>query len=44
MTLQIQNGQVRGRSHLSIERNLPFYSFRGIPFAEPPVGELRFEV
>ncbi|KAH1029021.1 hypothetical protein HUJ05_002327 [Dendroctonus ponderosae] len=35
-------GTVRGRSLLS-PANRTFYGFTGIPFAKPPVGELRFQ-
>lgn len=42
-TIAVSQGVVRG-----IEEKLPnggsFYSFKGIPYAEPPIGELRFEV
>lgn len=41
--INISQGLVCG-----IEEKLPnrgsFYSFKGIPYAEPPIGDLRFEV
>lgn len=41
--INISQGLVCG-----IEEKLPnhgsFYSFKGIPYAEPPIGQLRFEV
>ena len=36
-------GQVRG-SQMTSEAGRSFYAFRGIPYAKPPVGELRFRV
>ena len=36
-------GKIRGKWVMS-QRNLPIASFIGIPYAEPPVGDLRFEV
>ena len=36
-------GQVRG-SEMTSEAGRSFYAFRGIPYAKPPVGELRFSV
>jgi len=36
-------GQVRG-SKMSSFNHREFLSFRGIPYAQPPVGELRFKV
>lgn len=34
-------GKVRGVKRLSIY-DVPYFSFEGIPYAQPPVGELRF--
>lgn len=36
-------GLVKGTTMLS-RNGTPFYAFLGLPFAEPPVGELRFAV
>ena len=36
-------GGIRG-SQMSSSSGKTFYAFRGIPYAEPPVGELRFQV
>lgn len=38
------NGQVRGVLKTTLLKNRTFYSFKGIPYAEPPVGDLRFKV
>ncbi|CAG9824758.1 unnamed protein product [Phaedon cochleariae] len=37
----IPKGTIRGRKEYSL-RNISFYAFQEIPFAKPPVGELRF--
>lgn len=37
-------GQVRGRKALTLFENKPYYSFKGIPYARPPLGDLRFKV
>ncbi|KAF5277749.1 hypothetical protein FQR65_LT03729 [Abscondita terminalis] len=40
--VKISDGTIRGTS--SLTRNLRrYYAFRGIPFAKPPIGELRFK-
>lgn len=39
-----QCGPVRGQLNHSLFFYVPYYSFRGIRFAEPPVGQLRFKV
>ncbi len=36
-------GQVRG-SQMTSQVGRSFYAFRGIPYAKPPVGDLRFSV
>jgi len=38
----VEQGQLRGKLEVS-EGLKSFYSFRSIPFAEPPIGERRFE-
>ncbi|XP_063239420.1 esterase E4-like isoform X2 [Bacillus rossius redtenbacheri] len=37
-----KDGLLRGKVATSIW-NKPYYSFQGVPFAQPPVGELRFK-
>ncbi|CAH1161896.1 unnamed protein product [Phyllotreta striolata] len=36
-------GTLRGRKEYSLRKNVSFYSFLEIPFAKPPLGELRFK-
>uniref|UniRef100_A0A4D5R9U4 Carboxylic ester hydrolase n=1 Tax=Scolopendra viridis TaxID=118503 RepID=A0A4D5R9U4_SCOVI len=40
--VHLNNGAVRGEEMTGENGNV-FYSFRGIPYAEPPVGNLRFK-
>lgn len=42
--VETTSGLVRGRKFTTLFANKEFYSFRGIPYAEPPIGELRFKV
>ena len=41
--VETRYGKIRGK-WLWSRRNLPIGSFIGIPYAKPPVGDLRFEV
>lgn len=41
--VKITKGILNGRI-LKSRNERPYYSFTGIPYAKPPVGELRFEV
>ena len=36
-------GKLRGIRERDIDDN-EFYSFKGIPYAKPPIGDLRFQV
>lgn len=38
------NGEVRGRRNTTLLKNVPYYSFKGIPYAKPPIDDLRFKV
>ena len=41
--VELPNGQISGRDATTAE-NIPYYIFEGVPYAAPPVGELRFKV
>lgn len=43
-TVSTFNGQLRGRLHHTFFDDKPYYAFRGIPYAKPPIWELRFKV
>lgn len=43
VVIQTPNGEMRGFRSSSRDGR-PFLEFLGIPFAEPPIGNLRFEV
>lgn len=38
------NGWVRGSRETTQRKQVDFIAFRGIPYAKPPIGELRFKV
>lgn len=42
--VKTKNGKVRGVWKTSLLKNIPFYAFKGIPYAKPPIGDLRFKV
>lgn len=39
-----ESGAVRGKSATTLWEEKPYYLFKGVPFAEPPVKKLRFKV
>lgn len=39
----IEQGILRGKSYRS-RNNTEYYGYLGIPYAKPPIGELRFKV
>lgn len=41
-TVILSDGEVAGHVCYS-RKGVRFYSFQGIPYAEPPVGKLRFK-
>lgn len=42
-TVKTNDGQVRGLLKTTLIKKLDYYSFKGIPYAKPPTGELRFK-
>lgn len=43
-TVEIANGSIRGTRQTSLWKKVDFFAFRGIPYAKPPVGDLRLKV
>lgn len=43
-TVETKNGFVRGIQMKSLLKNVNYFAFRGIPYAEAPIDELRFKV
>jgi carboxylesterase type B len=44
MTVIIEQGTLQGIHYKTQASNKPYVSFLGIPYAKPPVGDLRFKV
>ncbi|GLV38841.1 alpha-Esterase-2 [Carabus blaptoides fortunei] len=42
-TVRISSGLIEGRCVTNSVSGKPYYAFQGIPYAQPPVGELRFK-
>lgn len=40
----ISTGKIRGQKYQTIYEQIEYYAYRGIPFAKPPIGNLRFKV
>lgn len=38
-----EDGLIQGTTYLNKELNILYQEFKGIPYAEPPIGELRFK-
>lgn len=43
LEIEITNGKLRGKI-LESRDGRPYYSYTGIPYAKPPIGERRFKV
>lgn len=39
---QIPDGKILGTDRSTVDKNVRYHAFRGIPFAQPPIGDLRF--
>lgn len=42
--VETTSGGVRGVRKTTLLKNVEYYSFKGIPYAKPPIGDLRFKV
>lgn len=44
LIVELKQGKLRGREYESVLTKTEYYAFLGIPYAKPPLGELRFQV
>lgn len=42
--INTEYGSIRGKRVLTLFDEKPYYSYRGVPYARPPINELRFKV
>lgn len=42
--IETNDGHIRGKSGTTLLDNVSYYSFKGIPYAKAPTGNLRFKV
>ncbi len=42
--VKTENGEVRGTIEFTLLEQRQFYAFKGIPYAKPTVGQLKFKV
>lgn len=42
--IEIESGDIRGKRNVTLFDEKPYYSFRGIPYGQSPIDELRFKV
>lgn len=42
--IETNDGAIRGVKNTTYSKKVNYYSFKGIPYAEKPIGELRFKV
>lgn len=42
-TVAVKEGQLKGEVKKLLDGS-SYYSFKGVPYAQPPIGELRFQV
>lgn len=42
--VETKNGAIRGLVMQTFFNNKSYFAFKGIPFAKPPIGELRYKV
>lgn len=43
-TVETTDGRIRGIKNVTFLKRAPYYSYKGIPYAKPPIGDLRFKV